>query len=430
MRYLKTFSTWINEQNSSDSFSSYDIINENVFFQRGINEALKLQIDREKDELVVVSDLEGKLASRETFHNKAILKEKGFKWNGTHWTIPSDQLELAKSTISLVNRAEYLIDTLEQLEEIIKGSELDKNALLKSKLDSYIEDLANATDEKALSEEIRKYLDFFSKFYNYSFFNRIMIYIQRPDATRVASYKKWQEKKRQVKKGALGISIFVPIIKKSDATKDVGEIETKREDLPIELGDKPSEEMRDFLAGFKIGTVFDISDTEAISPEGEIPDVPEWWGENTPSETADELFGYISNVASDLGIKLTLEDSKSGEKGYAAGDHINISSDVAGVGRLSVMIHEIAHELMHFKKSSIFYQGDEVRASKELKELQAESVSYVVLRHYDLPAKHHTTYLALWRANKDEIRNNLESISRVAQFIIEKIDEEAKISNK
>lgn len=430
MRYLKTFSTWINEQNSSDSFSSYDIINENVFFQRGINEALKLQIDREKDELVVVSDLEGKLASRETFHNKAILKEKGFKWNGTHWTIPSDQLELAKSTISLVNRAEYLIDTLEQLEEIIKGSELDKNALLKSKLDSYIEDLANATDEKALSDEIRKYLDFFSKFYNYSFFNRIMIYIQRPDATRVASYKKWQEKKRQVKKGALGISIFVPIIKKTDATKDVGEIETKREDLPIELGDKPSEEMRDFLAGFKVGTVFDISDTEAISPEGEIPDVPEWWGENTPSETADELFGYISNVASDLGIKLTLEDSKSGEKGYAAGDHINISSDVAGVGRLSVMIHEIAHELMHFKKSSIFYQGDEVRASKELVELQAESVSYVVLRHYDLPAKHHTTYLALWRANKDEIRNNLESISRVAQFIIEKIDEEAKTNNK
>ena len=430
MRYLKTFSTWINEQNSSDSFSSYDIINENVFFQRGINEALKLQIDREKDELVVVSDLEGKLASRETFHNKAILKEKGFKWNGTHWTIPSDQLELAKSTISLVNRAEYLIDTLEQLEEIIKGSELDKNALLKSKLDSYIEDLANATDEKALSEEIRKYLDFFSKFYNYSFFNRIMIYIQRPDATRVASYKKWQEKKRQVKKGALGISIFVPIIKKTDATKDVGEIETKREDLPIELGDKPSEEMRDFLAGFKIGTVFDISDTEAISPEGEIPDVPEWWGENTPSETADELFGYISNVASDLGIKLTLEDSKSGEKGYAAGDHINISSDVAGVGRLSVMIHEIAHELMHFKKSSIFYQGDEIRASKELKELQAESVSYVVLRHYDLPAKHHTTYLALWKANKDEIRNNLESISRVAQFIIEKVDEEAKTNNK
>lgn len=430
MRYLKTFSTWINEQNSSDSFSSYDIINENVFFQRGINEALKLQIDREKDELVVVSDLEGKLASRETFHNKAILKEKGFKWNGTQWTIPSDQLELAKSTISLVNRAEYLIDTLEQLEEIIKGSELDKNALLKSKLDSYIEDLANATDEKALSDEIRKYLDFFSKFYNYSFFNRIMIYIQRPDATRVASYKKWQEKKRQVKKGALGISIFVPIIKKTDATKDVGEIETKREDLPIELGDKPSEEMRDFLAGFKVGTVFDISDTEAISPEGEIPDVPEWWGENTPSETADELFGYISNVASDLGIKLTLEDSKSGEKGYAAGDHINISSDVAGVGRLSVMIHEIAHELMHFKKSSIFYQGDEVRASKELKELQAESVSYVVLRHYDLPAKHHTTYLALWRANKDEIRNNLESISRVAQFIIEKVDEEAKTNNK
>jgi hypothetical protein len=424
MRFLKPFTDWLNEQEGFIDFTSYDILNESEFFPKEINEALKLQFDRESDELVVISDLEGKLGSRETFSNKNVLKEKGFKWNGKHWTIPSNQLEIAKATLSLINRAEYLIDTFEQLEELIKDAEIDKSQLLKSKLDSYIEELANATDEKSLSDEIRKYLNFFSKFHNYSFYNRILIYIQRPDATRVASYKKWQEKNRQVKKGSQGISIFVPIMEKKKV-ESPNQSEDMIDTKPIEMTDNSTEEFKNMLKGFRIGVVFDISDTEATNPEGEIPETPEWWGANTPSETADELFSYVKEVSEDLGIKVTSEESKQGEKGYAAGDLINISSDVEGVGRLSTMIHEIAHELMHFKKSSIYYQGDEVASSREIKELQAESVSYVVLKHYDIPVTHHTTYLALWKANKEKIRQNLESISRVAQFIISKIDEEA-----
>ena len=161
-----------------------------------------------------------------------------------------------------------------------------------------------------------------------------------------------------------------------------------------------------------------------------MPEAPQWWGENTPSETADELFEYVKEVASDMGIKVTSDIARGGERGYAAGDHINISSGVEGAGRISTMIHEIAHELMHFKTKSIFYQDDEVRSSSALKELQAESVSYVVLKHYGLPVSHHTTYLALWKANKEKIQANLEVISKVSQFIIDKIDEEAKEHKK
>ena len=65
-----------------------------------------------------------------------------------------------------------------------------------------------------------------------------------------------------------------------------------------------------------------------------------------------------------------------------------------------------------------------------MKELQAESVSYVVLKHYGLPVQHHTTYLALWKANKEKIQKNLEGISKVSQFIINKIDEEANRNKK
>jgi len=384
-----------------------------------IREALKLQHDKKNNKLIVISDLEGKAASQETFSNKNVLKQNGFIWTGTNWAIPTDKLEVAKQTLSLINKAEYIISTLEDVEEAIDSSEADNKSLLKAKLDQYIADLANATDEAALSAEIRRYLTFFSKFHDYSFFNRILIFIQRPDAKKVASYRKWQEKFRQVKKGAKAITILAPIINKDKSVPD--------DEASLGMGEFNRDKD---VRGFRAVNVFDISDTEPIDERGDVPDEPQWWGDNTPSETADELFMYASEVASDLGIKVTQSDAKGGEKGFAAGDHINISSDVSGAGRLSTMIHEIAHELMHFKAKSIFYQDDEVRGSSELKELQAESVSYVVLKHYGLPVSHHTTYLALWKANKEKIQSNLEVISKVSQFIIGKIDEEAARNTK
>ena len=381
-----------------------------------MREALKLQHNKEKGTLIVISDLEGRAAGQETFKNKALLKQNGFEWNGTNWVIPATQLETAKKTLSLANKVEYIIDSLEELEGAVNSSAADDKSaadsktLLKAKLEEYINDLANATDEVALSAEIRRYLTFFAKFHNYSYHNRILIYIQRPNATKVASYKTWQSKFRQVNKGSKGIMVLAPIISKSK--KPEGEEE---EDINLSSDVK----------GFRAVSVFDIADTSPMDERGEIPDTPKWFDENTPSETADMLFGAVSEVAKDMGINVTRDASMKGEKGYSAGDHINISSDVEGVGGLSTMIHELAHELMHRKTSSIYYiDNGGGQSATELKELQAESVSYVVLKHYGIPVSHHATYLALWKANKERIQNNLEIISKVSQFIITKIDEQ------
>ena len=59
-------------------------------------------------------------------------------------------------------------------------------------------------------------------------------------------------------------------------------------------------------------------------------------------------------------------------------------------------------------------------------ELQAESVSYVVMKHYGLPVEHHSTYISLWKGNKKEILNNMSTIQKVAKYIILKIDEVAE----
>ena len=125
---------------------------------------------------------------------------------------------------------------------------------------------------------------------------------------------------------------------------------------------------------------------------------------------------------------MTKDTAKGGEKGYSAGGHINLSSDIAGVAEASTLVHEMAHELLHWKKKSPFYTNDEESNTREMKELQAESVSYVVLKHYNLPVSHHPTYLALWKANSDKIRKNMDIITKCAKYIIEGIDN-AKLEN-
>jgi hypothetical protein len=68
----------------------------------------------------------------------------------------------------------------------------------------------------------------------------------------------------------------------------------------------------------------------------------------------------------------------------------------------------------------MFY--DESNPSNDMRELQAESVAYLVLKHYDLPVKAMATYLALWKANKEKIIQDLPTLKKVANFIIEQID--------
>ena len=134
-------------------------------------------------------------------------------------------------------------------------------------------------------------------------------------------------------------------------------------------------------------------------------------------------------MAAKLGIDVTNDEARGSEKGFSANKHINLSSDITGVAKASTMIHEIAHELMHWKKSSPFYVDAENQMDKNpkaMRELQAESVSYIVLKHYELPVEHHPTYLALWGANKEKIKKNLDVIQKVAAYLIEKIDEIAE----
>ncbi len=388
-----------------------------------IREAMdeNLVLKRYQDKLAAVSDLPNrKEQSQETFKNKDKLKAAGFRWDTTinSWVIPQDQLSTAMKTINAINKVEAFVDKVEDLEEFVQGADnLSKKDELSQKIDGFIKALTEEVSEQAASEEIRKFMDFQAKLRTRSFHNGLLIWLQDRNATHVEGFRTWETKfGRRVEKGAKAITIFAP----QTAAK-------KTDEEPSKDDDKVDDEIkRKNYIFFRPVTVFDVRFTKPIpGQEHKWREEPKWHADNTPNEKAAKLVKYAKQLTEEMGIKLTQgKDLGGDEQGYAAGDHINITSGVAGVNEAGTLIHEIAHELLHFNQKSLMFI--EPRPTAKERELQAESVSYIVLRHYDLPANHQATYLALWKANKESIQKNLSYIKKAADFIITKLDEIAK----
>ena len=90
------------------------------------------------------------------------------------------------------------------------------------RVDEALERLESGVSRILDGEEFKRYLSVAAHFHHYSPNNCLLILMQRPDATRVAGYRKWQELGRQVRKGEKGIKILAPISRrvKSEADED------------------------------------------------------------------------------------------------------------------------------------------------------------------------------------------------------------------
>lgn len=253
-------------------------------------------------------------------------------------------------------------------------------AALTKKLNGFIKDLAQETDQACISEVMQNYLKFAASFYRYSLSNQFFIFLFKPDATLVAGYHDWLKKHRYVKKGEKGIPILAPC---QVAIKD-------DEDNVIE------KQLR-----FKTVYVFDISQTEGEP----LPEAPEWKSQEKSPELEDMLIQF----ASSLNIKVEIKDlSKEGNaQGYSSGGQI-VLDPKAGT---KTLIHEIAHELLHHTKDAKTKTREEV-------ELEAEAVAYVVARALEIKNLQSPNYLAIWDADGSKILARLDLIRTTANQIL------------
>ena len=264
-----------------------------------------------------------------------------------------------------------------------KFSSADLNASIKSKIES----LAKQVDVAAVSQQMQEYLEACSKFHQYSYNNILLILMSSPHATAVAGYKRWLELNRYVKRGEKGIPILAPCLYRVDP-------------------DDPDNEAKE-LRGFKVVYVFDISQTDGEP----LPDPPDW---KSP-EKNQELNKKLVQFAEGIGIKVSIEKLSNGAQGVSKGGEVELDPS-AGT---KTLVHEIAHELMHRDKDS--------PRDKTIRELEAESVAFVVCSYFGLEVKTSSNYVALHGATSDLLLSHLDRIRTNGAEIVNAIGNVSKV---
>jgi len=247
------------------------------------------------------------------------------------------------------------------------------------------------------------YLDFASRFRDYSPRNTLLVYMQRPTARFCKGFKAWMQHGRRVRAGERGLTIYAPIVRKA----------TKAE---IAAGAAPDEQS---VVGYRTTTTFDYEQTEAFREDALVYTPP---SARLNQHGPDGLVRRLESVATALGYTVVYADP-----GYADGrcrfDHrlVTVRASLSGADRASVLTHEIAHALAHAP-------GEAKALTRAQKELQAEGAAYVALAALGLDtARASLPYLKGWAgANDDALLAELTAIDRIARDLLARIDEAAE----
>jgi len=262
------------------------------------------------------------------------------------------------------------------------NSRITTNDLV-SKIEAHIRELAEATDAARVSEEMQHYLDACSKFHSYSLHNIWLILITNPKATRVAGYKRWLSLNRYVRKGEHGIPILAPILIPKD----------KEDPIPEKT-----------VVGFKVVYVFDVAQTEGEP----LPPPPDWKSPEKNVLLTEKLIQF----AETRGIKVSEQELRGEVQGVSMGGAIKVDP---GAGT-ATLVHELAHELLH--------RSNDRLSTSSIREMEAESVAWVVAKHFGLDGVDSPNYLALHGSDSGAILEHLERIRSTVLEIIEVVEKD------
>jgi antirestriction protein ArdC len=262
----------------------------------------------------------------------------------------------------------------------------DHTQELTDRINESITALCAETDAAKQNETYRAWLDTLSRFYSYSFNNWLLIYTQRPDASRVAGFQTWKSLGRFVKKGERGIRILAPITRKVEEEKNGATEQVLR---PV---------------GFRSIAVFALEQTDGEP----LPQI-----DSNATEGGEELLPRLQAATASLGIQLVYKAIPGAAEGLSKGGLIEIEQTLSTAARCGVIVHELAHELQH--------KQNRKETSRQQRELEAESVSYAVLAHYGIRTESRF-YLASYDVTAEMLTASLQTISQTAKRIISAID--------
>ena len=263
------------------------------------------------------------------------------------------------------------------------------------------------------SEQFKSFLDTMSKFHNYSLNNIHLLKMQNPNVSHVASFNKWKtDFERTVKKGSKALKIWVPYQVKT-------KISANQNELSFSPSETEMEEKEVTVTRFKLGNVFDVSQTEG-------KELPKAINELTGSvKDYEDLYRAAKAVSMDNQVSISFEEIKrESANGYYSPDEnrIVISKGLKGQEHiLKTIFHEMAHSDLH-RGTNAQYGDDQYRKQ----ELQAESVAYVVANHFGFDTSSYSFgYLAIWAKDKngfEDMVEQLQIVQKEAKSLIDRMD--------
>lgn len=286
------------------------------------------------------------------------------------------------------------------------------------------ERLEQGVQELFTSERYREYLNTMAKFHNYSFNNTLLIAMQKPDATLVAGYQAWQKKfNRHVLRGEKGIQIISPApIREKEEVEKIDPL--TNEPILKADGQPETEIIEHVIPRFKVATVFDISQTD-----GEP--LPNLGGEDL-TEAVDDFEIFMEAIRSVSTAPIRFAEMEGTSHGYYhnVDKEIVIKSGMSESQTMKTAIHEVTHALLHDKE---LMEEQGVEKDKMTKEVEAESVAYIVCQHFGLDSSEYSfPYIAGWSSGRDmkELRASMDLIRKTAGDFIENMTERLQVLQK
>jgi len=234
----------------------------------------------------------------------------------------------------------------------------------------------------------------------YSLVNRVIILSQKPNATMVKGFKSWNKVGRRIKKGEKAILIFAPLMEQRRIVEK--QIDGNGQEIEVE---RTIQELK----GFRRVPVFDISQTEGpdvITPQDvqdtALTKIPAYILKETLVERSPIRIVFRRNIVKDGFFHPNPDISQCWAE---------VNEGLSDTMQARSVVHQLAH-YYHFK-----YEFEKTGSipDKDISEVIAESVSYMILGRYGIDVSNFSIpFMLLWaEGDMRKVMKNLALIDKV-----------------
>ena len=288
------------------------------------------------------------------------------------------------------------------------------------------DNISEAVDKITTGEDWQRYLDVQAKFHHYSARNVLWLMAQAEDRkmqlSNVAGFHTWRKLGRQVDKGVHGFRVLAPVTfnhTKTDKEMDADRVYTGEMKSNSNIADSTKTVERR-IAGFRVETVFDVSQTSGPPETLPTPPVVHKLEGEAPVALKSAVRAEIDQLGYKIKMANAVLEGWSEDQNGATMPQVKIMQirdDLTHPQEIKTLLHELAHITM------------EHTGSDSHSETEAESVAYIVCHNLGIDSGDYSFgYVAGWATSTATVQASAENIRRTSLRLIERLDERLKTS--